>query len=244
MPLLVEYIQEFGRFQRNARLYLISNALSGVTVAGQPAAIDETGVHLGGSSSSAKPLTDALNTLLKSMGASVTLASTSGDVKNQNPKQVSSEVQGLVFHIEQFLNIPNNMDTYFVNFTLGVAGTTAVAASDRGSSPPAEEGGIGGVSTPSEGSSATPPSEPTAPFDTGAAPAGGASFNNTTTNRRAGTPRVLGRRGGGLLDQLEADLIGATISHRFELLYLACAIAFAGVCLSSRLLVPRARQVS
>ena len=27
MPLLVEYIQEFGRFQRNARLYLISNAL-------------------------------------------------------------------------------------------------------------------------------------------------------------------------------------------------------------------------
>ena len=28
---LVEYIQRFGRFQRNARLYLISNALSGVT---------------------------------------------------------------------------------------------------------------------------------------------------------------------------------------------------------------------
>lgn len=32
MPLLVEYIKEFGRFQRNARLYLISNALSGVSV--------------------------------------------------------------------------------------------------------------------------------------------------------------------------------------------------------------------
>src|SRR5436305_2461968 len=28
---LVEYIQRFGRFQRNARLYLLSNALSGVT---------------------------------------------------------------------------------------------------------------------------------------------------------------------------------------------------------------------
>ena len=28
---LVEYIQQFGRFQRNARLYLVSNALSGVT---------------------------------------------------------------------------------------------------------------------------------------------------------------------------------------------------------------------
>ena len=28
---LVEYIHRFGRFQRNARLYLVSNALSGVT---------------------------------------------------------------------------------------------------------------------------------------------------------------------------------------------------------------------
>src|SRR5437762_14023126 len=28
---LVEYIHRFGSFQRNARLYLISNALSGVT---------------------------------------------------------------------------------------------------------------------------------------------------------------------------------------------------------------------
>lgn len=32
MSLLVEYLREFGRFQRNARLYLISNALSGVTL--------------------------------------------------------------------------------------------------------------------------------------------------------------------------------------------------------------------
>lgn len=32
MPLLTEYLREFGRFQRNARLYLISNALSGVTI--------------------------------------------------------------------------------------------------------------------------------------------------------------------------------------------------------------------
>ncbi len=32
MPPLIEYLRAFGRFQRNARLYLISNALSGVTV--------------------------------------------------------------------------------------------------------------------------------------------------------------------------------------------------------------------
>jgi hypothetical protein len=217
--------------------------LSGVTVASQPAAIDETGVHLGGSSSSAKPLTDALNTLLKSIGAQVTLASTSGDVVNENPKQVSSEGQGVIFHIEQFLNIPNNADTYFANFTLGIAGTTAVAASDRGSSPPAEEGGIGGISVPPETPS-IPSAEPAPSFDTGAVPASGGSFSNSTSTRRPSS-RVLGRRGrSGLLGQLEADLIGATISHRFDLLYLAFAIAFVGVCLSSRLLVPRARRIS
>src|SRR5947209_14265174 len=32
MRLPLNYIQQFGHFQRNARLYLISNALSGVTV--------------------------------------------------------------------------------------------------------------------------------------------------------------------------------------------------------------------
>ncbi len=32
MALLAEYLRQFGRFQRNARLYLISNALSGVTI--------------------------------------------------------------------------------------------------------------------------------------------------------------------------------------------------------------------
>src|SRR6266566_4929638 len=36
---LVEYIQRFGRFQRNARLYLVSNALSGVTAGIFPAGI-------------------------------------------------------------------------------------------------------------------------------------------------------------------------------------------------------------
>src|SRR5438067_9609054 len=31
MFLLIEYVRQFGRFQRNARLYLMSNALSGIT---------------------------------------------------------------------------------------------------------------------------------------------------------------------------------------------------------------------
>jgi len=217
--------------------------LSGVTVSGQPATIDETGVHVGGSSSSAKPLTDAVNTLLKNVGATVTLASASGDVKDQNPKQVSSEVDGLIFHIQQHLMIPNAEDDYFANFTLGVAGTQAVAASDRGSSPPAEEGGIGGVSGPSsdQSSSASPASETPASFDAGTpgTPGTPGSFSSTPRNTR---PSVLGKRGGLL--GLEAELAGFSIAHRMELVYLAFALAFVGVCLSSRLLVPRPRRIS
>ena len=67
--------------------------------------------------------------------------------------------------------------------------------------------------------------------------------SNTTRTRRGGTT-VLGNRRGGVLQQLEADLVGSLISHRFEILYLAFTIACIGVCLSSRLLVPRARQAS
>jgi len=219
--------------------------LGGVTVQGQPAAIDETGVHVGGSSTSAKPLTDALNGALNAMGAKITLASVSGGVSSSNPKKVTSEVQGLNFYIERFLPIPNATDTYFATFTLGVAGTEAVAASDRNGSQ-SEEGGIGGVSGPSGSevaSSATPGSETPGSFGTPGTPGTpGASFSNPTTNR-ARRPSVLGNRR-GLLGQLEADLAGFTMAHRFDLLYLSFALAFVGVCLSSRLLVPRARRIS
>jgi hypothetical protein len=217
--------------------------LGGVTVAGQPASIDQSGVHVGGSSTSAKPLTDALNSALKAVGATITLSSTSGDVQQADPKAVNSQSQGLTFYIEQLLRIPNLTDTYFATFTLGVAGTRAEASNDRAGQAPAEEAPIGGVaSPPDQGSPATPPSETPASFDPGTAGTPGTpGFTNPTTRK----PRtsVLGRRT-GTLGQLEADLAGFSIAHRFELVYLAFALAFVGVCLSSRLLVPRPRRIS
>jgi len=216
--------------------------MGGVTVAGQPASIDETGVHIGGSSSSIQPLTDAFNTLLKSAGASIKLASTTGTSEGDNPKQVSSEAGGLIFHIEQFLNIPNNADTYFANFTLGVAGTQAISSSERGSSPPESEAAIGGVTGPSdEGTPATPPSETPGAFVPGTPGSAGTPASLNSTGRKPGAS-VLGKR--GVLNQLEAELAGFSIAHRFELVYLAFAFAFVGVCLSSRLLVPRPRRIS
>ena len=218
--------------------------LGGVTVAGQPAAIDQNGVHVGSNSSSAKPLTDALNAALAGAQAKISLASTSGEVNSSDPKSVSSEVQGLNFYIERFLQIPNATDTYFATFTLGVAGTKASATQARNGDEQKDAGGIGGVSTPPENGSSAPLPDLGTP-STGGPTLGssgtGATFNSTTTHRPAS--RVLGSRLGSLRE-LEADLVGATISHRFDLLYLACAIAFIGVCLSSRLLVPRPRRVS
>src|SRR3954454_19640713 len=85
------------------------------------------------------------------------------------------------------------------------------------------------------------PRPPPASFEPGtpAVPGTPSVATNTRTRRPA---TVLGNR--SVLGQLEADLVGALISHRFEILYLAFTIAFIGVCLSSRLLVPRARQLS
>jgi hypothetical protein len=217
--------------------------LSGVTVAGQPAAIDQSGVHIGGSGASVKPLSDALNGVLNAMGAKIAVASATGDVNSSDPKTVDSNVQGLYFYVEQLLPIPNLTDTYFATFTLGVAGTTATASNARNGqaaeSPPIggvgptsdnSSGAVGGTSgTPGAFTPGTPGTPASAGFPASAAP-------------RSVRPRVLGNR--GVLDQLEADLAGSLISHRIELVYLAFAFAFVGVCLSSRLLVPRPRRVS
>jgi hypothetical protein len=218
--------------------------LTGVSVQGQPAAIDETGVHVGSTSSSAKPLTDALNSALSAMGAKVALGSATGSVDSSSTKIVTSQVEGLTFYIERLLPLPNLTDVYYATFTLGVAGTRASAANITNSEVSNEQGGIGGVTGPSSSdqSSASPSLGTPGSFDAGTPATPGSAFNNATTTRNS-RPSVLGNRR-GVLDQLEADLAGSLISHRFDLLYLAFALAFVGVCLSSRLLVPRARRIS
>jgi hypothetical protein len=218
--------------------------LGGVTVSGQPAAIDDRGVHLGGSASSAKPLNDALNTALDAMKAKITFGTASADVQSGNPKAVTSKAEGLIFNIQRDVAIPNLTSTYFATITLGVVGTKAVSASDRGSAAAIEQGGIGGLSTPSETPAASPTGEPASSIETPGTPGTPGTFGSGPT-RRTGRPSVLGARNRkGVLDQLEADLIGFPVRHRMELLYLAFTLAFIGVCLSSRLLVPRARRVS
>jgi hypothetical protein len=216
--------------------------LSGVTVAGQPASIDQTGVHVGGSSTSAKPLTDALNRALSAMGATISLSSVGGTADTASSlKSATSEAQGLTFYVERLLAIPNLTDTYFATFTLGVAGANAAAAPTDQSA--GEPGGIGGIPDTSGvlGSAATAGTEGTpGSFTPGTPGTPGGSFSSSTPGRR---PTVARKSVGSGVSQLEADLAGFTMAHKFELLYLAFAFAFVGVCLSSRLLVPRARQL-
>ena len=214
--------------------------LAGVTVAGQPAAIDQTGVHIGGNSSSVKPLTDALNAVLNSQQVQITLASTSSNVEGDGYKTVHSDAGGLIFTVTRHLAIPNAEDDYFATITLGTTAAEADADQDRGSQTPAEEPGIGGVAPPSE-SSPAPSSETPGVFQPGTPGTPGSAFSNSTPRNRP--TRVAGRRT-GTIGRLEAELAGFTIAHRFELVYLAFAFAFVGVCLSSRLLVPRPRRIS
>jgi len=179
------------------------------------------------------------------MGAKIALASATGSVDSSSTKTVTSDVQGLMFYVERLLPIPNLTDVYYATFTLGAAGTRASAADIKNSDVSNDQGGIGGVTGPSPdlSSSATPSSETPGSLGTPGTPGSpGATFGNPATVR-SGRAAVLGNRQ-GVLGELEADLAGFTMAHRFDLLYLAFALAFVGVCLSSRLLVPRARQIS
>ena len=210
--------------------------LGGVTVSGQPAAIDETGIHVTSSSTPVnQQLNQALTQLLGASGAKLQLLTTSSTTTGH-------EAQGLLFSIAQFLPIPNATDTYFLNFTLGTVGTGVIASADRNGDQ-SEAGGIGGVS----GSGGSTESSP-ASFDAGTSTPGSfssastPSFSNSTT-RKGVAPRVLGSRQSAL-GQLEEDLIGHVMAWRFELLYLGFTLGFIGLCLSSRLLVPRAGRAS
>ena len=215
--------------------------LTGVTAGGQPAAIDQTGIHIGGNSTSVKPLNDALASALGHAGITISALPSLGSVTSSGGQDVQSNVQGLLFTVAQYLPIPNATDTYFLTVTLGSSGTHLTASSERVGAPAAENGGIGGLET-AGGTPAIPGTAGAFIPGTAGTP-GSPAVNVPGTSTKRPRTAVLGNRG-GLLEQLEADLVGAVISHRFDILYLSFTIAFIGVCLSSRLLVPRPRQAS
>jgi hypothetical protein len=214
--------------------------LGGVTVAGTPATIDETGIHVDGSSNAVNnQLNEGLAQLLSATGAEVKLLTTDGSAQQG---AVESNAQGLFVYTEATLNIPNATDTYFFQLTLGTVGTTATATEERGVGTQLEEGGIGGLETPPAEVSAGSETAAPASFEPGTPAVPASAFNNTV--RRPGRAAIRPGGVGGLLQRIEADLRGALISHRFDILYLAFTAAALGLALSSRLLVPRAKRTT
>jgi flagellar basal body rod protein FlgC len=215
----------------------------GVTAGGQPATIDQNGVTVG-STTQGGPILDAINsalqTALQASGSQVHLL---GDTTNP-PQPIGgtgcgkAEADGLLLHLQADTSQVPAGDLYFTDLTLGSACTAATTSSQLAS----DLGGVGGTDLGGADSSAGP---------------AGSSDQGTTLASSSGVPGTLGtpatpgslaasapgrggahatRRGGSgffgeIIDQ-------ALVTHRLDSVYLAFTLAFAGLFLGSRLLLP------
>jgi hypothetical protein len=216
--------------------------LHGVTAGGQPATIDQNGVTVG-TTTQGGPILDAINsalqTALQASGSQVHLL---GDTTNP-PQPIGGtgcgkgEADGLSLHLQADASQVPMGDVYFTDLTLGSACTAATTSSQLAS----DLGGVGGTDLsggPSAGSAGS--------SDQGAALASSSGLPGTP-----GTPATPGslaasspgrggahatRRGGsGFLGEIIDE---ALVAHRLDTVYLAFTLAFAGLFLGSRLLLP------
>jgi hypothetical protein len=217
--------------------------VSGVTVAGQPAEIDEHGVSLVGAGQG-KQVVDAINAALQqALAAAHTkiylLGTTAAAAHGNDQPCGQGSAGGVQFYSEQDLSqVPQQGGVFFANITLGQACTDAVASASRvGSETGEAESGIHvGTGAGSEGTTGSPAAAAQAVAGSsealpGSSPSvgGGAAASGDVLHRS-----TLGRVGRSAL--FERQLRGAVVSHRLDALYLAFTLAFVGLCLGARLL--------
>lgn len=209
--------------------------VSGVSVAGQPAAIDANGITIMGSGQG-KAVLDTLNGALKqaltATGVQLhALGHTDGRSSLQPQRCSAGEVDGL--EVLAPVNVgaaPVVGDVYHTEIVVGGACTDASAGPDRVS---ADNGGnqpVGPVTgaappTPLAGTALVSPSELAT---TPGAPAAGAVGRAPQRSTRRTSRRSL----------LESDLRGSLVTHRVVLLYLAFTLAFLAICLGVRPFLP------
>jgi hypothetical protein len=219
--------------------------ISGATAGGQPAAIDQNGVTVG-SNTQGGPILDAINsalqTALQASGSQLHLVG-----ETSNPPQPiggtgcgKGEADGLLLHLQANASQLPMGDVYFTNLTLGSACTSATTSAQA-----TDLGGAGGTDLGSSGS--TTQGAPTSAGQ-GAALSSSAALPGTPgTPGTSGAPGSLatsssGRRGhtgsGGGSGFLGEIVDQALVAHRLDTVYLAFTLAFAGLFLGSRLLVP------
>jgi hypothetical protein len=221
-----------------------SVVVGGVTVAGQPAEINQDGVVVTGSGQG-RPALNALNSALQQALAAaktkinlvgVTPASAHG---NDQPCGQGS-AGGVQFYTERDLSqVPQQGGVFFANITLGQACTDAVASAAR----------VGGEATDSQsgidigtksGANATGTAGGTVAAGSASPGIAGTSARSGvasgTSTRSDASPRSALRRLGGTATLFERQLRGAVVSHRLDILYLAFTLAFVGLCIGSRVL--------
>ncbi|HEY3702414.1 MAG TPA: hypothetical protein VGL32_09165 [Acidimicrobiales bacterium] len=217
----------------------------GVTAGGQPATIDQNGVTVG-TATQGGPILDAINSALQSaLQASGSQVHLLGDTTNP-PQPIGgtgcgkAEADGLSLHLQADASQVPAGDVYFTNLTLGSACTAATTssqlASDLGGA-----AGSGGTDLGGTGSSAGAGSS-----DQGASLADSSGLAGTpgtpatpgslaaSSGARGGT-HVTRHGGSGFLGEI---IDQALVTHRLDAVYLAFTLAFAGLFLGSRLLIP------
>ena len=211
--------------------------MGNVSVAGQPAVIDQNGISIVGNNlgnAIVSSLNDALKALLASSGSDVHLI-TPGTTPTLNSRAVNvtctgGEADGVLFHAE--VKTPQTPpDIYYTTIALGAACTNASAGGQKIESTDLFQTDVGAGGT----GATVGVAEPSSPITSSATAAPAAATR--TPRRTSAAPTTTRRTRGGLIGDLEADLRGA-ISNRFSLLYLASALAFVGLCLGSRIFVP------
>jgi flagellar basal body rod protein FlgC len=215
----------------------------GVTAGGQPATIDQNGVTVG-TTTQGGPILDAINsalqTALQASGSQVRLV---GDTTNP-PQPIGgtgcgkAEADGLSLHLQADASQVPAGDLYFTDLTLGSACTAATTSSQLAS----DLGGVGGTDVGGGGSSTGAAGS----SDQGAALASSSGLPATpgtpatpgslaTSAPGRGATHVGSRGGSGFFGEI---IDQALVAHRLDSVYLAFTLAFAGLLLGARLLLP------
>jgi hypothetical protein len=221
-----------------------SVVVGGVTVAGQPAEINQDGVVVTGSGQG-RPALDALNTALQQALAAaktkINLIGTTTAAPHGNDQPCGQgSAGGVQFYTEQDLSqVPQQGGVFFANITLGQACTDAVASAARvGSEATDSQSGIDIGTTSGAGASGsaggTAPAAAASPASAGSSTPSGVASGTSTQSGAA--PRSSVRRIAGTGALFERQLRGALVSHRMDILYLSFTMGFVGLCIGTRVL--------
>jgi hypothetical protein len=221
--------------------------LSGVTVAGQPATIDQRGITVGGAQSGSAPfdsLNDALHQALDAAGAQIRLIGAAANPPHPVMSGCSKgQAEGVLLHVQADLSQLPAGDLYYAEFVLGGACTTATASADRiGAGGTGVDigsgGGVPALATPGGGAPTTGPAT-VADLAGGAGPSpspAGGPAPGTGAGLAARAPSGAGRGAGA--GDLESELRSKLVAHRIEVVYAAFCLAFVGLLLGLRPTLP------